>query len=101
LKLDFSQRSERKLHGVQSALKLLNGFLMLLLLKLERLQTHLVWVWALPLEPIELPQESGVTFQALLVLCARAEHKKSERTREQIDLIADWLRGEWYRPAQH
>jgi alkylation response protein AidB-like acyl-CoA dehydrogenase len=21
--------------------------------------------------------------------------------REQIDLIADWLRGEWYRPAQH
>ena len=22
-------------------------------------------------------------------------------SREQIDLIADWLRGEWYRPAQH
>ena len=21
--------------------------------------------------------------------------------REQIDLVADWLRGEWYRPAQH
>jgi hypothetical protein len=22
-------------------------------------------------------------------------------SRQQIDLIADWLRGEWYRPAQH